>query len=67
MSSGIVCYLSIFYYKNKILRVDSQGCIISTFDSIKKAAKESKMGEGTVKKCCEQGKSDKDGLFWKYT
>jgi hypothetical protein len=51
----------------KVLRVDSQGCIISTFDSIKKAAKESKMGEGTVKKCCEQGKSDKDGLFWKYT
>lgn len=40
--------------------------VSDTFPSMKKAAKELKMGESTVKKCCLQGVKDRDGMYWRF-
>lgn len=47
------------------LSMDKQTVLVK-YTSIKKAAKECKMGEATIKKLCEMDKSDKDGFFWKF-
>ena len=40
--------------------------VFAEFKSIIRATMESHLGEATVKKCCQEGKSDREGYFWMY-
>ena len=58
-------------YKEKakarsVERYNDENNIISTFTSMKKASKEVKIGEATIKSLCESGKIDKEGFFWRF-